>query len=151
MARSFAGNQKYALDAKGRATIPNEYRAFLGDMFTIGMNSDFSSVELYPLESWEKIEAELAQIPRTDKKGRKYVRYVLGNAFPNSRMDAQGRVLIPQTLRDMVFTGRDIRFVGMGESLEIWDEARFMQENGRPQDEIGELSDYVCEKYYSKN
>ena len=147
----FTGNAKHALDPKGRVTIPNEFRELLGESFTLGMNNDFTAAALYPLESWKEVENELSRIPRTDRRAREYARLILGNSFTNCRMDGQGRVLIPQTLRDDVKLSKDIRFVGAGDCLEIWDEETYLTRSGATKSNIVELEEYVLERYFTEN
>ncbi len=146
----FTGNAKHALDPKGRVTIPNEYRDMLGETFTLGMNNDFTAAALYPLATWQEVENELSRIPRTDRRAREYARLILGSSFTNWHMDGQGRVLIPQTLRDGVHLTKDIRFVGVGDCLEIWDEETYLARNGATQSNIVELEEYVLERYFTE-
>lgn len=137
------------MDAKGRVTIPTAYRDALGERFTIGLNSDMTTIALYPSACWEKIEADLNKIPPSDIRGMKYVRAVNGNSFTDCQLDAQGRVLLPQTLRSKVGLDKNVRFVGMVGSLEVWDEERYEREETEAVDAREELLNYVNERYYN--
>ena len=121
----FAGNIAHTLDAKGRATIPAAYRKALGSGFTISINSRCTAAAFYPKALWDEMRESFSQIPVTDDDGMGYVFMMQGNAFPDCDIDAQGRVLIPPTLRELVGLTKDVRFVGVGSCLELWDEAAF--------------------------
>ena len=69
-------------------------------------------------------------------------------SFSGCELDAQGRVLLPATLRAKVGMDKAIRFVGMGQYLEIWDEQRYLGECGVSEGSIDELLDYVNGQYY---
>ena len=144
----FSGNFAHTIDPKGRVTIPVAYREALGDRFTIGLNNQMNALALYPRERWEKIEEDLNRIPPTDVNGMRYVRLINGNSFPDSQLDGQGRVLLPAMLRQWTGMEKNIRFVGMGQCLEIWDEERYVAEFTKSSESIAELLDYVNSQYY---
>ena len=144
----FSGNFAHTLDPKGRVTIPALYREALQDGFTIGMNNQFAAVALYPNAKWEEKCQVLHRIPESDVKGTRYVRLIIGNSFSGCELDAQGRVLIPAPLRKRTGLSKDIRFVGMGEYLEIWDEDRYVLEYEQSQENIDDLLEYVNGQYY---
>jgi len=147
MAAEFSGNFAHTIDAKGRITIPAAYREALGEGFTIGLNSKFSAVALYPKAKWDRIGEELSRIPDTDAKGMRYVRLINGNSFAGCDLDAQGRALIPPTVRQKTGLVKAIRFVGVGQYLEVWDEDRYLAECEAAENDE-ELLDYVNSAYF---
>lgn len=144
----FSGNWAHTMDAKGRVTIPASYREVLGEGFTIGLNSELSAIALYPAAHWRNIEEDLSKIPVTDARGMRYVRMTIGNSFPDCQLDAQGRVLLPPTLRQKVGLDKGVRFVGVGRSLEVWDEARYISETEAAEQSSAQLLEYVNDRYY---
>ena len=143
----FCGSFAHTLDSKGRVTIPAAYREALQGTFTISLNNQFAAVALYPPEKWKEKCRLLAQIPESDIRGTRYVRLIVGNSFEGCELDAQGRVLIPAALRQKVGLNKEIRFVGMGQYLEIWDEERYMAESAQAEENIDDLLDYVNGQY----
>lgn len=121
-----SGNYSIVLDAKGRITIPTVLREALGPRCQLSINGDFSTIAFYPESTWTDKMNMLATIPETDAVARKYIRLVLGNAFP-VEPDSQGRVLIPPTLREKAHLSKNVRLVGMGDSVEIWDEEIYLK------------------------
>lgn len=147
---AFSGSAVHTIDPKGRLFIPTNYREALGENFTLSLNNDLRTLALYPREEWKAKCEALARIPDTDRKGKNYVRYVLGNTYTLCSLDGQGRLLIPQTLRAMfdLKESKDVRFIGVGECLEIWNIENYhglmMTEN-----ELADQTlDYVYENYF---
>lgn len=149
MESEFSGTYSHNIDPKGRVTIPSAYREALGEDFTLGLNNDFNALALYPAAKWKEIGDRLNRIPDTDARGMAYVRLIKAFSFPNQKLDAQGRVLLPATLRQKAGMDRAICFVGVGRYLEIWDEARFMSICAQAEDNIEDLMAYVNDRYFS--
>ena len=145
----FSGNYTHNIDPKGRVTIPSAYREALGENFTIGLNNEFNAVALYPREKWESIGEMLDRIPDSDQRGRAYVRLIKAFSFPGQKLDQQGRILLPQALRQKAGMDKAIRFVGAGRYLEIWDENRFAATIAASEQDIESLLAYVNDRYYS--
>jgi len=145
---AFAGNVQHTIDPKGRVTIPAAYREALGDGFTIGLNNQLNAIALYPAWRWQEIEKDLSRIPQTDVTAMRYVRLINGNSFPASELDGQGRVLLPAMLRAKTGMDKQIRFVGLGSCLEVWDEDRYLAETASAEADSGKLLEYVNQQYY---
>lgn len=147
----FSGNFLHTIDPKGRVTIPTAFRELLGENFTIGLNNEFNAIALYPQEKWQEISDFLDRIPDFDRKGMRYVRLIKAHSFLGGEMDGQGRVLLPQALRQKLNIGKNIRFVGMGRYLEIWDEDVCIQQLNESEDDYDSLMDHVNDQYSSVN
>ena len=144
----FSGNYTHTIDPKGRVTVPAAYREQLGSGFTVGMNSEFTAIALYPREKWEQMGEELNRIPESDRRGMAYVRLIKAYSFTDQQLDGQGRLLLPQTLRKKTGAEKDIRLVGVGQYLEVWDEAKFVETCEKSELELEELMAYVNDRYY---
>jgi len=145
-----SGNYSHNIDPKGRATIPAAYREALAEGFTIGLNNDFNAVALYPAEKWAEINQRLERIPDTDADGIAYVRLIKSFSYTGQTLDGQGRVLIPQALRQQAGMDKEVRFVGLGKYLEIWAEDRFMKQYLEAQANAAKLLAYVNNRYFSQ-
>lgn len=144
-----SGNYSHNIDPKGRATIPSAYREALSEGFTIGLNNDFNAIALYPAEKWAEINRRLERIPDSDAKGMAYVRLIKAFSFSGQTLDAQGRVLLPQALRQQAGMDKAVRFVGLGKYVEIWDEDRFMKQYLDAQLNAADLMAYVNDRYFA--
>ena len=122
----FRGFSAVTIDAKGRLAVPARHRELL---VARGVNNLIMTISpwdsciwLYPLPDWDDIEHQLQRLPAGDAESRMTRRVVLGHAT-DCPLDGQGRILVPQELRDLVGMDRQSVVLGQGNKLEIWDEA----------------------------
>ncbi|NKN32351.1 division/cell wall cluster transcriptional repressor MraZ [Marichromatium bheemlicum] len=120
----FRGVSLVNLDAKGRLAVPARYRerlrAVCDSHLIVTVDRD-RCLLLYPEPEWETIEHKLAALPAFDSTARAIQRLYIGNA-QDVEMDAQGRILLPQHLRDFATLDKRVAFVGQGAKFELWDE-----------------------------
>lgn len=137
----FTGEYEHSIDAKGRIIVPAKYREGLGEEFTVTLGLD-GCLFVYPDKEWESFVEKLKNLPG-NKEGRQLQRYFLAGAA-SCEMDKQGRILIPQKLRDAAGLTKDIVFVGVISKLEIWSKEKWEANNiYENMDEIAEhMSEY---------
>jgi len=115
---SLIGTYYHSVDEKGRLAVPSKLRVELGDPFYITyLNGDCLSV--YSEEEWQKFADKLNAIPQTDLKAQRYVRLIFSSAC-KCEPDKQGRVLLPQHLRDRVGIDKEAVMIGASFRAEIW-------------------------------
>jgi MraZ protein len=125
----FRGSAPAKIDVKGRLKVPTEFRRALeenygSEVFVTSVEGD--SALVYPLSVWEELEQKLAQAPSSNRGVRRYLERV--NHFgQQQRLDGQGRVLIPQILRDRAEMVGDVVVSGRLSQLEVWNRGRFDQ------------------------
>ena len=144
---TFSGSFDHSLDGKGRVIIPASFREALGEDFTITINPSKTAVAIYPKEVWDVQLERLSRINPMDRVGVQYERYLMSVSFSGNSMDAQGRVLIPAKLRAKIGLTRDIVFVGLNQTIEIWDAAVYAKMEAETEAEFDTLADYVYQKY----
>lgn len=116
----FRGNHPTRIDEKGRLKIPADFKRrvdeLYGPQFFI-TSKDGKRAELYPMKEWERIEDALAKAPSSSAK-KKFldVTNYYGQVV---EMDAQGRLLIPQLLREAATLGGDVAVLGMQTYLAV--------------------------------
>lgn len=126
--RMLMGIYEHALDAKGRLIIPAKLREELGDNFFITKNVD-SCLAIYPENEWQKFKEKLDTLPKiSSEAARRLRRFYFGNS-QLLEADKQGRVLIPQTLRDFAGLTKDVTLVGVDDHVEIWDQESWNKYN----------------------
>jgi len=76
---------------------------------------------LYPLPEWEKLEQTISKLPTLNKMAGKLRRFVIGNAT-ECEMDSQGRLLLPEKLREFANMEKHIFLVGQLNKFEIWND-----------------------------
>jgi MraZ protein len=123
----FRSEYYHSLDDKGRIIIPARFRAELGGNFFATRGAE-NCVYLYPCAEWEKIETQLSELPTSKYDERAFVRSII-SGVAECEMTAQGRVLLPATLRDHAFLTKDVAVVGALRHVEIWDAPRWKAYN----------------------
>ncbi|MDR0929444.1 MAG: division/cell wall cluster transcriptional repressor MraZ [Oscillospiraceae bacterium] len=148
MVNVFAGTHAHTLDKKGRAIIPAAFRDKLSAGFTIALNSSIEALAIYPLEKWEAINEQLSRVRDTDEEGMDYVRFVMSNAMIGLELDGQGRILLPQLLRDMAnIDDEALTFVGMRDHIEVWSSKAFAEKKRLAREQFAQLRKHVNDTY----
>ena len=114
--RSMTGEYQHSLDNKGRIFIPAKLRDELGEIFFITLSMD-RCLCAYSGESWKALSDKVNAMPYI--KQRK-MRPLFAHAA-RCELDAQGRVLIPQGLRDYAGLEKNVTVVGCNNHAELWD------------------------------
>jgi len=106
------------IDAKGRMALPAKMRAQLGTGIVMARGQE-RCVYLLPAMEFRRIAMQIQRTSMGDKAARDYLRVFLSGAVDQDP-DKQGRVLVPQMLRDYANLGSDIVVIGVGTRAEIW-------------------------------
>jgi MraZ protein len=114
----FLGEYTHVIDDKGRLTIPAKYRALVAQGLVVTRGFD-QNLMLFPLDGWEELAARIAQRPLSDESVRAFRRRVFSGAVDLSP-DRQGRILLPQYLRDFAGINGEVVIAGMFNYMEIW-------------------------------
>lgn len=113
------GEYKHNLDTKGRIIVPSKFRELLDEQFIITRGLD-RCLFAYTLDEWGRIEEKLKTLPLTKKDARKFTRLFFSGAT-NVEIDKQGRINIPQNLREYAGLLKDCTVIGVSNRIEIWD------------------------------
>ena len=119
----FKGEYSHTIDPKGRVIVPVKLRDELGDNFVVTKGLD-GCLWMFDNEQWEVVEEEIRNMPFTLKEARVISRFIIAGAA-DGELDKQGRVLIPQNLRDYAGLDKDIVLAGVGSRVEIWSKDRY--------------------------
>jgi MraZ protein len=123
------GNHQARIDDKGRLKIPNGFRTlvetqFGAELFVTSVTGEH--VVIWPLAVWTEIERKLAAVPSTNPSKRRFLERV--NFFGQiATMDKQGRVLLPQVVRDPAGMMGDVNVLGQLNHLEVWNSKRLLE------------------------
>jgi MraZ protein len=125
----FRGSSPTKIDDKGRLKVPTEFRSALedgwgGDVFVTSVTGE--SALVYPLAKWESIERKLEDVPSSNRSKQRFLERV--NYFGQQlKLDKQGRVVMPQILRETADISGDVVVSGRLDHLEVWNRERFDQ------------------------
>jgi MraZ protein len=106
----------HSLDAKGRVFIPACLRDELGDSFHVNVSEE-KCLTAHSAASWGIIEEKMRSLPMYQ---RNMIRPLFSNAA-KCEIDGQGRILLPQKLRDYAGLTKGVTIVGLGDYAQIWD------------------------------
>ncbi len=117
----FRGNHPTRVDEKGRLKVPAEFKRVVdekyGQQFYI-TSLDGKVAQVYPFEEWERIEQKLAGLSTFDPTKKKFLSKVnyWGQVV---EMDGQGRLLMPQLLRESAQIKGEVSVTGYQTYLEV--------------------------------
>jgi MraZ protein len=116
----FAGSFECRMDRQGRVAVPPSFRRRLeeaGDSLVLTFFDE--AIAGYPRETWLSLETQVLSMPAFSKKARSLSR-VLASRAHESRLDTQGRILVPPALRRLAGLERDVVVIGAMDRFEIW-------------------------------
>ena len=116
----FTGEFQHSLDAKGRVIMPARLREGLGERFIVTRGLD-QCLFAYPMEEWTRLEQKMKQLPFTKGDYRAFARLFFSGAM-EVEADKQGRILIPQNLRDHAGIEKEVMIIGVSDRVEVWSE-----------------------------
>ncbi len=123
--RKFRGVSNLSLDAKGRIVLPARYRERLAEFchsqLVVSIDTDQPCLLIYPLPEWELIEEKIEALPSFNPTTRRIQRLLIGHAT-EVEVDANGRMLLSNPLRDYAQLGKKVVLIGQGKKFELWDE-----------------------------
>ncbi len=119
----FVGLYRHQIDDKGRLAVPSKMRAQLAGAFHVAEWLD-TCLAILPDGEWDRITARIAALPMTDPRTRALERRLFGNAV-RLELDRQGRILLPQHLREFAGLDGEVVVVGLQNRVEIWSKGRW--------------------------
>ena len=133
----FRGNHPTRIDEKGRLKMPADFKRRIdevyGPMFYI-TSKDGERAEIYPLKEWEAVEAKLATLGSMNSAKKKFLDAT--NYYGQmTEMDSQGRLLLPQVLREAAGLTDEVVVLGSQTFLEVANRPKFTAKLAEPMTE----------------
>ena len=117
----FRGNHPTRVDDKGRLKVPAEFKRVIDDKYSTQFyitSLDGKSAQIYPFEEWERIEQKLAGLSTFNPTKKKFLTRT--NYWGQvAELDNQGRLLLPQLLRDSAQLKGEVAVMGYLSRLEV--------------------------------
>lgn len=139
----FIGEFNHAVDVKGRLSMPAKFRENLGEVFYITKGLDHC-LFVFPESEWRVFEEKLKTLPLTNKNARAFVRLFFAGAAEAS-FDKQGRILVPQTLREHAEIDKEVVVIGVGQRIEIWSTDQWSNYNDPENISYDEIAEQMAE------
>ena len=115
----FVGKYYNSIDSKSRIIVPAKFRDDLEGRYIIAKSLD-KCLTIYPRKQWEKfVEEKLDILPTGNPQARKLKRHFYSSAA-ECDVDKQGRLTIPQELKEYAGIEKDLITVGSDKTIEIW-------------------------------
>lgn len=143
----FRGINTINLDAKGRMAMPARYRERLLSDFAgqlvVTIDPDNACLLIYTKPEWETIEHSIKALPSSDRAAERLKQLLVGYAT-DIDLDGNGRILLPQELREYAKLAKHVSLVGQINKFRIWDQQAWIDKRKELLDEkvpVAEMSE----------
>lgn len=134
------GEYQHNIDAKGRVAVPSKFRDDLGTLFYITKGLD-NCLFVLPQDEWDRLVEKIKTLPISKARGLQ--RFFFSGAAEVAP-DKQGRILIPQQLREHAQLDKEVTFIGTSSRVEIWNSSKWVEFNSElTQESIAEAMDML--------
>ncbi len=117
----FRGNSPTRVDEKGRLKVPADFKRVIDEKYGAQFyitSVDGKVAQIYPFEEWERIEQKLASLSNFNPTKKKFLTRT--NYYGQVvEMDGQGRLLLPQLLRESAQLKGEVAVMGYLNRLEV--------------------------------
>lgn len=117
------GEYNHNIDDKGRVSVPAKFREDLGSSFIVTKGLD-NCLFIYSKNEWTTFETKLKDLPLTNPNARNFIRFFFSGAT-ECELDKQGRIILPQNLREYAGLNKDVAIIGVATRVEIWDREKW--------------------------
>ena len=131
----FSGMSNHSIDSKGRIVLPAKFREELGDTFYLARGFGNCCIQAMSTEQFNAICSRIMELP-ADKAMA--LQYTFSATAVEVTPNAQGRVIIPQNLREFAGIESDALVIGMNTRIEIWSQPKFDEYMASQQNTIAE-------------
>ncbi|MCI8347830.1 MAG: division/cell wall cluster transcriptional repressor MraZ [Firmicutes bacterium] len=114
----FMGTTYNSIDEKNRMIVPSKLRAGLGSRCILTKGLDHC-LYIYTTEAWDKQMDKISKLPESDPKVRAFIRHFCANAA-ECEFDKQGRIVIPQELKNYAKIEKELVTMGAMSKIEVW-------------------------------
>ncbi len=143
----FYGEYQHSIDRKGRLILPARFREvskinFIERFFvTRGLDK---CLFMLSEEEWRSQEQKFKAISFTKQQARTFNRLYFSGAV-EVIPDKQGRILLPQYLKDFAEIKRDVVIVGVSNRVEIWAKDKWHEFYGTTRQSFEEIAEKLMD------
>ncbi|MFC1608839.1 division/cell wall cluster transcriptional repressor MraZ, partial [Patescibacteria group bacterium] len=124
-----------------RMAMPSKFRGELGEKVVITRGLD-KCLFVYPMKVWEELAEKLGNLPMGEANTRSFVRLMLSGAI-DAEIDKQGRVLIPDYLKDYAELDKSVVVAGLFNRLEVWSENSWDEYKRKAEENNDEIAEQL--------
>ncbi len=137
----FIGEYQHNIDPKKRLALPSKFRKELGTKVVVTRGLD-KCLFVYPIKTWKELAEKLGTLPMGESSTRSFVRLMLAGAV-DSDVDSQGRILLPEYLKEYAGLDRAVTVAGLFNRLEIWDDAKWKEYRNKAEENSDEVAEQL--------
>lgn len=137
----FIGEYSHNIDAKKRLALPSKFRGELGNKVVVTRGLD-SCLFVYPMKTWEVLAEKLGNLPMGEASTRSFIRMMFAGAT-DVDMDSQGRILLPEYLKEYAGLKKEVVVSGLFNRLEIWDDAKWKEYKTKSEQNTEEIAEQL--------
>ena len=139
----FIGEFQHNLDTKGRVAIPAKFRAKLsgGAIITRGLDH---CLFVFSNKDWETLAQKLIALPLAQANSRAFARLMLAGAM-DVEIDKQGRILVPDYLREYAGLKKQTILAGLYNRIEMWDSEAWKEYKAKTEASSDEIAEKLSE------
>lgn len=137
----FIGEYSHTIDAKKRLALPSKFRGELGERVVITRGLD-DCLFIYTMKSWEVLAQKLGSLPVGEAGTRSFIRLMLAGAT-DVDVDSQGRILLPEYLKEYAHLQREVTVAGLFDRLEVWDASAWTAYKKEAQQHSSEIAEQL--------
>jgi len=119
----FLGEFEHSIDDKGRVAIPARFREELAEGMVLTRGFD-QCLQAFPRQVWQQLAQKVSSLSLGSPEARNLRRILFSNAA-EVEVDRQGRILVPQNLREYAGLGEQVVITGMDTFFELWSADRW--------------------------
>lgn len=119
----FLGEFEHTIDDKGRVAIPARFREDLGEGLVLTRGFD-QCLQAFPRPIWQTVSKRVSELSMGNADART-LRRLLFSGAAEVEIDRQGRILIPQNLREYAGLAEQVVITGMDTYFELWSTERW--------------------------
>ncbi len=118
------GEFTHSIDDKGRTSLPSKFKGEMGTRVVLSRGLE-KTITVYTEESWKKMNEKLSEtLSLTNPKHREFSRFMLSGA-QEVELDKQGRIRVPDFLKEYAELDKKLVWTGAGDKAEIWSEEKW--------------------------
>ncbi len=139
----FIGEFQHNLDIKGRMAVPAKFRQKIsgGAIITRGLDH---CLFVFTNQEWEVMAQKLDTLPLVKSDSRAFSRLLLAGAAEVD-LDKQGRILIPDYLREYAELKKQVTVTGVNKRFEVWDADNWKQYKTKTESASDEIAEKLSE------
>lgn len=139
----FIGEYQHNIDQKGRVAVPVKFRSAIGGGAIVTRGLD-GCLFMFTEQEWGELAQKLMALPLAQANSRAFVRLMMAGAVQVA-LDNQGRVLLPDYLRQYAGLKKETVVTGLYNRIELWDKERWQEYKNKTEASSDEIAERLAE------